>query len=238
MPFSQLSAPYDAGTSMGAFGNNLAIPAGQRALTTGDYIVVGSSATSAGTNKGTVIFTNNGYAAPSNANATSNGDKLVFYNLAGFKTAIGMSANADMFFQSNGSVSSGFYFYSSNTGTPGVVASINYQGLITTASTTLMASSVALTNGAAAATGTLLNAPAAGNPTKWIPINDNGTTRYIPAWQTMEQREISQLSIIELKALGFDIEQELKIASMNLETVKRLITEKLKQEEIKKELKE
>jgi hypothetical protein len=41
---------------------------------------------------------------------------------------------------------------------------------------------VALTNGAAAAAGTLLNAPAAGNPTKWVPINDNGTTRYIPAW--------------------------------------------------------
>lgn len=37
-------------------------------------------------------------------------------------------------------------------------------------------------NGAAAATGTLTNAPAAGNPTKWIPINDNGTIRYMPAW--------------------------------------------------------
>lgn len=54
----------------------------------------------------------------------------------------------------------------------------------------------------------------------------------------MEQREISNLSIIELKALGFDIEQELKIANMNLETIKRLITEKLKAEEIKKEFKE
>lgn len=39
-----------------------------------------------------------------------------------------------------------------------------------------------LANGAAAAAGTLTNAPAAGNPTKWIPIDDNGTTRYIPAW--------------------------------------------------------
>ena len=53
---------------------------------------------------------------------------------------------------------------------------------ITTGSTTLHATSVALTNGAAANTGTLTNAPAAGNPTKWVPINDNGTTRYIPAW--------------------------------------------------------
>jgi hypothetical protein len=47
---------------------------------------------------------------------------------------------------------------------------------------TLARSSVALTNGAAAAAGTLLNAPAAGNPTKWVPIDDNGTIRYVPAW--------------------------------------------------------
>jgi hypothetical protein len=55
-------------------------------------------------------------------------------------------------------------------------------GTITHGSTTLMATSVALTNGAAAQTGTLTNAPTAGNPTKWVPINDNGTTRYVPAW--------------------------------------------------------
>jgi hypothetical protein len=36
--------------------------------------------------------------------------------------------------------------------------------------------------GAGAQTGTLTNAPAAGNPTKWIAIDDNGTTRFIPAW--------------------------------------------------------
>lgn len=40
----------------------------------------------------------------------------------------------------------------------------------------------ALANGAGAGAGTIANAPAAGNPTKWIPIDDNGTTRYIPAW--------------------------------------------------------
>lgn len=48
--------------------------------------------------------------------------------------------------------------------------------------TTLMESSVPLSNAAAAATATLLNAPTAGNPTKWIPIIDNGVTRYVPAW--------------------------------------------------------
>lgn len=40
----------------------------------------------------------------------------------------------------------------------------------------------AVSNGAGAAAGTLLNAPVAGNPTKWIPFDDNGTIRYIPAW--------------------------------------------------------
>jgi hypothetical protein len=47
---------------------------------------------------------------------------------------------------------------------------------------TLLKTTAALTNGAAAAAGTLLNAPVAGNPTKWIAIDDAGTVRQIPAW--------------------------------------------------------
>jgi hypothetical protein len=46
----------------------------------------------------------------------------------------------------------------------------------------LVTATVTMNNGAAASTATLTNAPAAGNPTKWVPFNDNGTTRYIPAW--------------------------------------------------------
>jgi len=38
------------------------------------------------------------------------------------------------------------------------------------------------TSGAAAAAGTLLNAPSAGNPAFWLPVTINGVTRYIPAW--------------------------------------------------------
>lgn len=60
--------------------------------------------------------------------------------------------------------------------------SVTLSGDITTGTGTLHKTTVNLTNGAAAAVGTLNNAPAAGNPTKWIPINDNGTIRYIPAW--------------------------------------------------------
>jgi hypothetical protein len=43
-------------------------------------------------------------------------------------------------------------------------------------------SATTLNNNAGVGAGTLLNAPSAGNPTKWIAINDNGTTRYIPTW--------------------------------------------------------
>jgi hypothetical protein len=48
--------------------------------------------------------------------------------------------------------------------------------------TPVLRATAAVTSGAAAATGTLTNAPAAGNPTKWIPFDDAGTTRWIPAW--------------------------------------------------------
>lgn len=39
-----------------------------------------------------------------------------------------------------------------------------------------------LINGAGASVGTLNNAPVAGDPTKWIAIDDGGTIRHIPAW--------------------------------------------------------
>lgn len=61
--------------------------------------------------------------------------------------------------------------------------SLGLSGAITTAGgATFHTTSTALTNGAGGSTGTLTTAPSAGNPTKWIGINDNGTTRYIPAW--------------------------------------------------------
>lgn len=55
-------------------------------------------------------------------------------------------------------------------------------GFYVQASGQLIGSFTTLTNNAGVAAGTLLNAPAAGNPTKWIPIDDNGTIRNIPAW--------------------------------------------------------
>jgi hypothetical protein len=46
----------------------------------------------------------------------------------------------------------------------------------------LLRTGATLANGAGAALGTLLNAPAIGNPTKWVPLDDNGVTRFLPAW--------------------------------------------------------
>jgi hypothetical protein len=46
----------------------------------------------------------------------------------------------------------------------------------------LMRNKSSWNNGAGVVTATLNNSPSAGNPTKWIPVDDNGTTRYIPAW--------------------------------------------------------
>lgn len=37
-------------------------------------------------------------------------------------------------------------------------------------------------DGSGTSEATLSNAPKVGNPTKWIPIDDNGVTRYIPTW--------------------------------------------------------
>ena len=53
---------------------------------------------------------------------------------------------------------------------------------ISIASAQLAISTVALTNNAGAQIATITNGPIAGNPTKWVPINDNGTIRNIPAW--------------------------------------------------------
>ena len=46
----------------------------------------------------------------------------------------------------------------------------------------LLTTNTALTNYMGANTATLDNSPSTGDPTKWIAINDDGTTRYIPTW--------------------------------------------------------
>lgn len=68
------------------------------------------------------------------------------------------------------------------TGGVGVGGRLNVGGALEVSSATLIKSNTTLTDGAAAAVGTLTNAPTAGNPTKWVLINDNGTIRKFPTW--------------------------------------------------------
>jgi hypothetical protein len=74
------------------------------------------------------------------------------------------------------------FFIGGDSGTGGIAGLVNATGFATTIATYLMQSTVTQANGAGAGAGTLTNAPAAGNPTKWFAVNDNGTVRHIPAW--------------------------------------------------------
>lgn len=78
-----------------------------------------------------------------------------------------------------------FFNAGANQGTTAIltVAGIIQAVTIRTSSTAFMhQTNGTLANGAGVGLGTMTNAPTAGDPSKWIPINDNGTTRYIPAW--------------------------------------------------------
>jgi hypothetical protein len=57
-------------------------------------------------------------------------------------------------------------------------------GALTISDTKLLTTKTSFTNGAASTSPTLgaTGPSGATTPTKWIPVNDNGTTRYIPAW--------------------------------------------------------
>ena len=63
-----------------------------------------------------------------------------------------------------------------------VLAKVDSAGNLSVAGGVLIATTSALTAGATGNAPTMTGGPVTGEPTKWIPINDNGTTRYIPTW--------------------------------------------------------
>lgn len=71
--------------------------------------------------------------------------------------------------------------WSSITGLPTTVAGYGITDAIKVSSSQVSIPS-AVNDGSGVQIGTLTNGPTTGNPTKWISVNDNGTTRYIPAW--------------------------------------------------------
>lgn len=98
------------------------------------------------------------------------GGHLLFYT-----TPAGGSITESMRINGSGGVGVG------TTTDPGVGALLATD-VYTNNATFLVRTKTALTNSAAAQTATLTNAPTAGNPTKWFAIDDNGTSRKIPAW--------------------------------------------------------
>ena len=67
----------------------------------------------------------------------------------------------------------------------GVAGAIYAGSVIYTSSVSfILGSKATITGGTGSSTAAFgaSNSPVAGNPTKWLPYDDNGTTRYIPAW--------------------------------------------------------
>ena len=69
-----------------------------------------------------------------------------------------------------------------NQGTLGTQRDLKLRDIFTTSTAFLHRIAAAITGGGTSQTPTLTAGPVAGNPTKWMPIDDNGTTRYLPAW--------------------------------------------------------
>lgn len=88
----------------------------------------------------------------------------------------GGSTHVDLLIDTSGNIALGI--------NPSGSYKLEVNGSLSINSATMIRTATSFTDGAAAATGTLTNAPSAGNPTKWVPVDDNGTTRYIPTWQS------------------------------------------------------
>lgn len=190
---ASFNAPHGTAPTSPADGDIWTTTAGMylriNGATSGPFVIGTSGAT---------ICLNNAACTFSN-NMTFSGLSYFVYNSAGAYPSTANLGLAPMFNFSNAagevdffntytSATDSFRFYQQTgasaatlVGTLTTTAAI-FPGEIRTGSTTLHRTTVALTDGAGSSAGTLTNAPAVGNPTKWIPINDNGTTRYIPAW--------------------------------------------------------
>lgn len=136
----------------------------------------------------TLVTPNIGSATASNLLVTTSGAGNVGVNVTRTGGTVGnwtwyLPSGTDAF-QLFGSGNPQVHVNNTGTGlgTTTITDRLTVNGAIRINSPILIATNTSFTNGAGAAAGTLANAPTAGNPTKWIPINDNGTTRYIPAW--------------------------------------------------------
>lgn len=154
------------GTASGILWNNAGVLAGGPAVTDATGNVNAATAAAVG------------FVSSSKMNAPSDGILTLLNNAGSGFTRLQLGGTTASFpaFQANGSNIDLITASNSN------FASIRLLAVTINDTSFLLRTGTAMPNGAAAQTATLTNGPTAGNPTKWIPINDNGTTRYIPTW--------------------------------------------------------
>jgi len=131
-----------------------------------------------GATAGAAVAANLGIAG--NGTTLGTGDLLIQHSATSAAQILNRS-NASLSIGTNGNL----YFVMAATGAVSISVPTAGDTLTVAPSVgtgALMATSSALTSGAGAGAGTITNAPSAGNPTKWIKINDNGVIRAIPAW--------------------------------------------------------
>lgn len=153
---------------------NSAVSSDVLAVSGGGNLRIGGS--TGGGEKLQVVGTTSGVSA-------SGARWMLVYKTTGFSNDSGLwqdaSGNTELVLRNSSGSIGGSLKASGNSSLPG---NLDIGGALTISNSTMIRSTTSFANGAGAAAGTLANAPVAGNPTKWIPINDNGTTRYIPAW--------------------------------------------------------
>jgi hypothetical protein len=186
------------GATSDAVGGNVVLGSGARIPATtanGQNVIIGANA---GATLPTASFTQ--FVVEINNTAHTSQSALLYGNFVGGNLILGGSkdgtnrdfggvAGTNMVKLLNGTaatgaaITNGGYF----TVLAGVLSWIDQNGIVSQLSQTAAgeldgSATVPYTNNAAAQAATMLNGPTAGNPTKWIPINDNGTIRNIPAW--------------------------------------------------------
>ncbi len=75
-----------------------------------------------------------------------------------------------------------FVVFGGGSGSTETLRVTNAGALTTNIASFILGSKTTITGGSTGNIPTLTAGPVTGNPTKWLPYDDNGTTRYIPSW--------------------------------------------------------
>lgn len=140
------------------------------------------------TQGGGTALTNQARVRPTSASTITSGTYVQLAILPTYNQASGNAANTDLAIaRTETAVGSGTQnFITCAAGAAGTtqIFAFSTTGILTKpgGAIPLITTSSAITDQAGAGLGTLTNAPTAGNPTKWVLINDNGTVRKLPTW--------------------------------------------------------